>query len=233
MMTTPVKIVAYYRVSTKRQGTSGLGLEAQRAMVENYATSCGAPIVATFTEIESGGDPTRPILKAAQAEAMLRRATLVVAKLDRLSRDAHEITGLMKTLDFRCADSPDDPPVILQIRAALAEDERRKISLRTREALAALKARGVKLGGPNLVKGTAETAKHASVFANAAKIARAREKAAAVLPYVDAARRAGAVTLAELAQALTARGVTTPSGSGAWHPATVSRIVAYAQGDAR
>jgi hypothetical protein len=147
-----------------------------------------------------------------------------VAKLDRLSRDSEEIAGYIKRAPFKCADMPDADPFQLQIYAALAEQEARAISARTKVALAAAKVRGVKLCNPHLQPGSSETAK----VAREALQAGARRKAAGVLPYVDAARRAGAVTLAELAAALTARGIATPSGGATWHPAQVSRVLAYA-----
>lgn len=216
------QIVAYYRVSTARQAGSGLGIEAQKAAVAGYATASGGVIGEEFTEVESGRCTERPVLAKAIAACRARRAVLVVAKLDRLSRDSHEISGLMKQVDFRCADMPNADPFQLHIFAALAEQEARAISARTKAALAAAKARGVKLGNPHLQPGSSETAK----VAREALQASAQAKASRVLPYVEAARKAGAVTLKEIADALTARGVATPSRRGAsWHPAMVTRVI--------
>ena len=142
------EFVAYYRVSTDRQGKSGLGLEAQRAAVGRYVED--SSLLAEFTEVESGKRSTnRPQLAAALDVCRRRRATLIVATLDRMSRSVGFVAGLMDTgVPFRCADSPDDEPFILHIKAAVAEEEARKISRRTKAALQAAKARGTKLGNP-------------------------------------------------------------------------------------
>lgn len=223
------KFIGYFRVSTKRQGRSGLGLEAQKESVTTYAVSVGATILEEFTEIESGRNTERPILDAAIKACKATGATLVVARLDRLSRDSHEIGGLIKRVPFKAVQFPDADVLMLHIYAAMAEQEAKNIAARTKAGLAAAKARGVKLGNPNLQAGTSETAKNAA----AAKVAKARAKAATVAPYIIAARKAGAVTLCELAQALMARGVSTPSGGSSWCPAQVSRIVAYSEGAPR
>ena len=132
------KIVVYYRVSTDKQGRSGLGLEAQRKLVNAYAAQTGCIIVAEFIEIETGKRNDRPELEKAIACAKRNKATLVIAKLDRLARRVHFISGLMETgVKFLAADSPDDEPFILHIKASFAEEETRKISQRTRDALRA------------------------------------------------------------------------------------------------
>lgn len=143
--------IAYYRVSTDRQGQSGLGLDAQRQAVAQYVGGAGQ-LAAEFTEIESGKRHTnRPQLAAALQEARKRRAVLVIAKLDRLARNVHFISGLMETgVPFIAADAPHDEPFVLHMRAAWAEEETRKISQRTKAALAAAKARGTQLGNPRL-----------------------------------------------------------------------------------
>jgi DNA invertase Pin-like site-specific DNA recombinase len=142
--------IAYYRVSTQRQGESGFGLEAQRATVERFAVAEGFTLANSFVEVESGADDDRPQLMAALAEARRLKCPLMIAKLDRLSRDTHFVTGLLKhgkvqiviaELGLRAE------PFIIEIMAAVASQERRMISRRTKEALAAAKARGVKLGG--------------------------------------------------------------------------------------
>jgi DNA invertase Pin-like site-specific DNA recombinase len=147
------KAIAYYRVSTARQGRSGLGLEAQQAMLMRFAEQESITISQAFVESESGkhDDSRRPQLKAALAAARKLKAPILVAKLDRLSRDVAYIAGLMKHgVPFIVAElGTDADPFMLHLYAALAEKERRMIAARTKEALAAAKARGVKLGGTN------------------------------------------------------------------------------------
>jgi DNA invertase Pin-like site-specific DNA recombinase len=141
--------IAYIRVSTTKQGRSGLGLEAQQAALARFAEAEGFRFLQTFTETESGADDNRPELNAAIAAAAKSKAPVVVAKLDRLSRDVHYISGLMKhRVPFIVTElGADTDPFLLHIYAALAEKERRMISQRTKDALASAKARGVKLGG--------------------------------------------------------------------------------------
>ena len=141
--------IAYLRVSTARQGRSGLGLDAQRAALTRFAEAEGFRFLQTFTETDSGADDDRPELNAALAAAAKSKAPVVVAKLDRLSRDVHYISGLMKhRVPFIVTElGSDTDPFLLHIYAALAKKERRMISQRTRDALASAKARGVELGG--------------------------------------------------------------------------------------
>ena len=150
--------VAYHRVSTDKQGRSGLGLEAQAEAVARYVEGRGGEVVATFTEVESGKKSTnRPQLDAALRAAKKAKAVLIISTLDRLGRDVHFIAGLMKSgVDFVSADRPNASPFELHIYAAIAEEERRKISQRTRAALAALKAQGRKLGNPQQARISAE-----------------------------------------------------------------------------
>jgi DNA invertase Pin-like site-specific DNA recombinase len=140
--------IAYYRVSTDRQGASGLGLEAQRQTVADHVGS--NKLIAEFTEVESGKKHTnRPQLDAALKECQKRKATLVTAKLDRLGRDVHFVSGLQKSgVDFVCCDNPNANKTMIQMLAVFAEYEREQISERTKDALKAAKARGVKLGNP-------------------------------------------------------------------------------------
>ncbi len=221
-MSTP-RFVAYYRVSTDKQGRSGLGLEAQRAAVEAYVAGARGTVCAGFVEVESGRKRDRPQLAAALTAARVHRAVLVIAKLDRLARNVHFVSGLMESgVEFVAADMPTVNRLTVHILAAVAEEEARMISARTKAALAAAKARGVRLGNPNLLAGSPAQVR----MANAVKIKRALERAADVLPFIEQARRAGATTLQQLANALAARGVPTPSGKGArWYPVQVARVM--------
>ena len=225
-----LRFVAYYRVSTDRQGKSGLGLEAQRTAVAKYVASAGGTVTAEFEEVESGKRNDRPQLAAALAACRAHRAALVIAKLDRLARNArfllHVVEGTGEAGVVFC-DLPQVPPgpvgkFLLTQMAAVAELEAGLISQRTRAALAAAKTRGTVLGNPQLRAGTPDQARAAA----AAKSKQARTWAADVLPYLEAAHRAGARTLHELAEALTNRGVLTPAGKGDWRPEQVRRVLA-------
>jgi DNA invertase Pin-like site-specific DNA recombinase len=217
------RFVAYYRVSTDKQGRSGLGLEAQREAVARQAAAAGGAVVAAFEEVESGRRGDRPQLAAALAECRARRAVLLIAKLDRLARDAHFLLGLEKAgVEFVAADMPHANRLTVGIMALVAEEEARMTSARTKAALAAAKARGVKLGNPHLRRGDSMTAAGARAVWSATAALRAAE----VVPYLAAARRAGAATLQQLADALTARGVRTPRGGEHWRPQQVKRAMA-------
>ena len=213
------------RVSTAKQGRSGLGLEAQREALERFAAAEGFEVAREFIEIETGKGSDaldrRPQLAAALAEARRRRCPVAVAKLDRLSRDVHFISGLMaERVQFIVAElGADVDPFILHLFAALAEKERAMIATRTRDALARAKARGVKLGGPKLPQ-----ARKAAVKAIEAN---ANRHAANVLPIIREVQRAGATSLRAIAEALNARGVPTVRG-GRWQAMTVSNVLARA-----
>ena len=216
-------LVAYYRVSTREQGRSGLGLEAQRAAVVRFAEVEGLEIVAEFTETESGKGhdalERRPQLAAALAEARRHdKCPVIVAKLDRLSRDVHFISGLMAhRVSFVVAElGTDADPFMLHLYAAMAEKERRLISDRTKAALGAAKARGVILGNPRLAEARAKV--HARLKADAEAHARA------VAPAIREAQAAGAVSLRAIAAAMNARGIATARG-GRWEAQTVANIL--------
>ena len=203
------KLVAYYRVSTQKQGRSGLGLAAQCQAVQGYATSRG-PVIAEYTEVETGKRSDRPRLAEALAHARKARATLVIAKLDRLARNVHFVSGLMESgVPFDCADRPGADPFRLHIEAAVAEEEARKISQRTKEALRAAKRKGVKLGAANPRCRNLTTAARRR-GARATK-ANAAAYYADVLPTIRDRRAAGA-TLETIAAELTAAGHVTQRG---------------------
>jgi len=228
-MTARPSFVAYVRVSTQGQGRSGLGIEAQRDQVARYIERAGGDVVAEFVEVESGKRNDRPELAKALAACRARGAVLIIAKLDRLARNARFLLSVVEGVGeagVAFCDLPDLPagPVgkfMVTMLAAVAELEAGMISQRTTAALQAAKARGVKLGNPNLQAGTPEAAKVASMAAQA----KAQAKAADVLPYIEAAQKAGATSLAQIAAALEARGVRTARGGSRWAPAQVARIL--------
>jgi DNA invertase Pin-like site-specific DNA recombinase len=216
------RFVSYYRVSTSQQGASGLGLEAQREAVARHVAGAAGVIVAEFQEIESGKKNDRPQIAAALGACRLRRATLVIAKLDRLARNVHFISSLMESgVDFVACDNPHATRLTIHILAAVAEHEREMISARTIAALQAAKARGVKLGNPKLKPGDRWIAR----TARAARTANANAHATDVMPYIEAARKAGCTTLSDLARALTARGIETPAGEQEWNTTQVRRVL--------
>jgi DNA invertase Pin-like site-specific DNA recombinase len=219
---TLVKYVLYYRVSTQQQGRSGLGLEAQRAAVEAFMDANGPrTVIASFTEVESGKNNDRPQLMAAIKRCKQTRATLLVAKLDRLGRNAAFLFTLRDSgVKFVAADMPEANTLMLGIMISMAQYERELISTRTKAALAAAKARGVKLGGPDLPAGTKRTAARA----RAANEAKAQAHAEELREVINAARAAGKESLREIAQHLTELAI--PSRRGcAWTPSAVSRLL--------
>ncbi|AIB12266.1 resolvase [Azospirillum argentinense] len=210
--------IGYLRVSTSRQGRSGLGLDAQQDAIFRFASGNGYVVSDYYRDIQSGADDDRPGLNAAIAQAQRERCPLVVAKLDRLGRDVHFISGLMRhRVQFVVAElGLDVDPFTLHLWAALAEKERRLIADRTRQALLAKRDRGEPLGSPNM----AEVAKAGT----ARRQAQADEHAARVMPIIAEIRRAGVTTLQGIADALNARGVRSARG-GRWHPSTVRDII--------
>lgn len=208
--------VAYYRVSTDRQGRSGLGLEAQREAVERFAGR--DQILAEYTEVESGKKNDRPQLAAAMKHAKQSGAVLLIAKLDRLARNVHFVSGLIESkVAFRCADMPEADVTFLQMMAVFAEYEARKISERTTAALAALKARGARLGCPVPRKGAEVAAR--------LRVQKARAYAHRIAPILADVKATGARSLREIAAGLQARNVATPAGSMRWHPEQVSQLL--------
>ena len=212
------KFISYLRVSTVRQGQSGLGLEAQRQVVEDYLRLGDWPVLREFVEVESGGRNDRPQLAAAMAECRLTGATLLIAKLDRLSRNAAFLIGLRDGgIRFVAADMPDANALTVGILALVAENEREAISARTKAALRAAKARGTVLGG---YRGGPVVDGAKGVLA---RQERARRYVAAVGPVIVEMRDRG-LSLRECVAELVARGVQTPAG-GSWTAGLVSRLI--------
>lgn len=219
------KFVSYIRVSTAKQGASGLGLDAQKEAISRYLNGGNWELLAEFVEIESGKKDGRPELLKALQHCKNTGATLVIAKLDRLSRDLHFISSLQKAgVEFVACDMPSANKFTIHIFAALAEHEREMISQRTRSALAALKARGVQLGRPeNLTRAAAEKG---AVNASAARTAKADEFAAQVGPIVQAYQAEG-LGLNGIAAKLNEGHILTARGkSGAWTATAVKNLLA-------
>jgi DNA invertase Pin-like site-specific DNA recombinase len=204
--------VAYYRVSTDRQGRSGLGLEAQRDSVRHHLLLENGSLVVEFVEVESGKRNDRPQLALALAAAKKAKATLIIAKLDRLARNVYFISGLMESgVDFVAADNPHANRLMIHMLAAFAEHEREQISNRTKGALAAAKARGTRLG------------RHGAEVLAPAHRQDALERAAKLAPVLAELSGAG-LSAGRIATELTRRGISTPRG-GHWHAQTVLRVL--------
>ncbi len=206
--------VAYYRVSTDKQGQSGLGLEAQSAAVENHIRREGGAMIASFQEVESGKRDNRPELQKALALCRQKKAVLVIAKLDRLSRNMAFIANMMESrVRFVACDMPEANELTLHIMAAMAQHERKATSQRTKEALKAAKARGQQLGGQRTNSATVSQLSASS----------ARQFRAEFAPGIRQMKMRG-MTLAEIAQNLNERNIRTCK-NGSWHPSTVCRLL--------
>jgi DNA invertase Pin-like site-specific DNA recombinase len=213
--------VAYLRVSTQKQGQSGLGIEAQQASVANFVRE-GDAVLATYTEVESGRNCARPQQQAALAECRKRKAILLIAKLDRLSRNVAFLATLLEgDVQIVACDNPHAERFTLHILAAVAEHEARMISQRTKSALAAARNRGVVLGG---FRGR-EPTKAEQAKGHAVQAAAARARALELLPSIDRVRAAGATTPSAIADALNSQGITTHSGAR-WQAIQVTRLLA-------
>src|SRR6266446_6728611 len=211
------RFIAYFRVSTDKQGKSGLGLEAQRKAVLDYLNGGRWELVDEFVEVESGKDNERPQLEAALAACKKHRARLVIAKLDRLSRNLAFIATLMESgVEFTAVDMPEANKLTVHILAAVAQNEREMISERTKAALQAAKARGKQLGNPRL----AEAAKRGT----AAVKANARQFAANVLPIIEEIERSGVTSHNAIAAKLNERNVRTARG-GRWTHVQVGAVL--------
>ena len=221
------RVIAYLRVSTQRQQRSGLGLDAQRAAIERFAANESLTIAGEYIEVETGKGADaldrRPQLAAALAAAKAAKCSVVVAKLDRLSRDVAFVAGLMaQRVPFIVAElGRDADPFMLHLYAALAEKERRMISERTKAALAAKKATGAALGNPhNLAQ--------AGNLGRAVLIEGADRFVESLVPVVQTIRSEGTTTLRAMAQALNRRGFKSPRG-GTWHPSSVANLLSRSE----
>ena len=217
------KYISYLRVSTKQQGASGLGLEAQQRAVADYLNGGRWKLLAEYVEVESGKNNERLELQKALRACRLHGATLLVAKLDRLARNAYFLLGLQESgVDFVACDMPAANRLTVGILAMVAEEEARMISARTKAALQAAKARGVKLGTPrNLThkarrKGTGESYK--------IRAAKAARRAQDIAPTIAEIQAEGVSTLAQIAAALNRRKIPAPRG-GEWQAVQVSRVL--------
>lgn len=218
------RVVAYYRVSTEAQGRSGLGLDAQRQAVESLCASRGWTILEAFTEVESGKRADRPQLAAALHHAKVTGSVLVVAKLDRLSRNVAFLAALQDSgARFLAADMPEANELTVHIMAAVAQAERKAISKRTKEALAAAKARGQKLGNPNGAEALRRAGKGNSSAVVSIK-AGADAFAGNLAPVVAKLQAEGHTSLPALARELNAGGFQTARG-GQWHPSSVRNLL--------
>lgn len=220
--------VSYLRVSTDRQGRSGLGLEAQRKAVSDYLNGGKWRIIAEFVEVESGRKSDRPALADALAACRVHRAPLVVAKVDRLTRSAAFLNRLLEAgVDVRFCDLPQiEGPAgrfMLQQMVSVAELEAGLIGKRTKDALAAAKARGKRLGGVRIGQ---RLDLDTIAMGRAVQVERAKARAGDLKTTIEELRAAGLTSLAELARALTERGIPTPRGGAIWAPIQVSRLLA-------
>lgn len=207
--------IAYYRVSTDRQGKSGLGLEAQAEAVSRFASQEDYQVTAEFIEVESGKKNKRPQLLEALAQCKKQRATLIIAKLDRLGRNVAFISNLMESrVDFKAVDNPHANKLMVHMLAAFAEHEREQISTRTKEALGAAKRRGVQLGK----NGTETLSKN-----NAATAA---DFATTMRPIIEELKAQGFTTIRAICAELNRRQISTPRNNGhQWHIQTVYTLL--------
>ncbi|MEP1420532.1 MAG: recombinase family protein [Erythrobacter sp.] len=205
-------LIGYLRVSTGRQQISGLGLEAQRASIEQHAAQIGETIDQVFVETESGRKKNRPQLQTALRECKRHKATLIIAKLDRLARNVAFVSSLMEAgVEFVAVDAPYANKLMLHILSAFAEHEREVISERTKAALAAAKDRGIILGANGKLLATKNRRS-------------AEEHAKAVEHHLRAANKCEISTLQGIADFLNSKEVPTAAG-GKWHPTTVQRVI--------
>lgn len=221
-----MRYVSYIRVSTQRQGQSGLGLEAQQAAVAAFVAQRGGAVLAEFVEVESGRKADRPQLAAALAEAKRQGAVLLIAKLDRLARNVAFISGLLESgAEVQACDMPEANRFMLHVMAAVAEQEAEAISARTKAALAAAKARGVKLGWaiPERAGEAKRAAEKGTKLAAEKRVQQADTFAERLRPVL--ASFAAGASLRDIARELNERGILTPRGKE-WQAASVRNLLA-------
>lgn len=219
--------VAYCRVSTDKQGRSGLGLEAQRAAISAFLRPGDALLQPPYVEVESGRRADRPELRAAIERCRRTGATLLIAKLDRLARNVAFVSGLRESgVEFRACDFPDANRLMVHILVAFAEHEAEMISERTKAALTAAKARGVKLGGDRGYRPPAPPTGLDTAKATALRQRKADHAAFAVLPVIERLRGEGVQSLGGLAKRLNELGQPTSRGGGEWTATAVKRALA-------
>ena len=226
MVPSKPKFVIYYRVSTQRQGRSGLGLEAQQSAAEDYIARAGGTALATYREIESGKVDDRPQLQAALLRCRQSRATLLIAKLDRLGRNAAFLFTLRDSgQKFLALDIPDANALTLGVMISMAQHEREIISARTKAALAARKARGLPLGNPRDMTAYSAAASEMGQWANRKKaIQRAKE----VAPQIQEARKQGHTSLRAIAAYLNEQDIPTPRGKQ-WTATAVAHAITFSR----
>lgn len=206
--------IAYYRVSTDRQGKSGLGLEAQQQAVNDYLHQIRGSLLESYTEVESGKRTQRPELAVALKSCKKQKATLIIAKLDRLARNVHFISGLMEAgVDFIATDNPHANKLMIHLLAAFAEHEREQISQRTKDALAAAKRRGVILGRNATEKLSKENREKADLFA------------ASLKETIEALRAEGYKSVRAIASELNLRAVPTARPGARWQIANTHALL--------
>ncbi|MBF0611890.1 MAG: recombinase family protein [Magnetococcales bacterium] len=219
----PKSCVAYYRVSTERQGKSGLGLDAQRQAVSSFLQTSDMQLINEFVEVESGKKADRPELMKALELCRRKKAILIIAKLDRLSRNVAFISGLMESsVDFVAVDMPHANRLTIHILAAVAEHEREMISMRTKASLAAAKARGKKLGFSN--EAMVIVQKSACIQGAETNRQNADQFAKSIAPLVKDILQSGRMPYATIAMIFNARGIPTPRG-GVWHAQSIKNLI--------
>jgi DNA invertase Pin-like site-specific DNA recombinase len=219
-----MRIIGYERVSTARQGASGLGIAAQRQAIDGFVAQRRGTLLARFTEVESGRNPDRPELGKALHLAKVTGATLVIAKLDRLSRNAAFLLTLRDSgVRFAAVDLPEANDLTVGIMALVAQQEREAISRRTREALSVARSRGVKLGNPNGAAALRRAGKGGAPLREAIR-RNADRHAQDLAPVIEDIRASGATSLRAIAGELNVRGMLTRRG-GRWHVSTVMNLL--------
>ena len=204
--------IVYLRVSTERQQASGLGLEAQRESTSKFASTCKSDIIAEYIETESGAKNNRPQLAKALAHCRKTKATLLIARLDRLSRSLSFVAQLLDAnVEIKCADMPEANRLLLQMLAVFSEHERQMIRARTKAALQAAKARGVELG------------KNGKVLAELNK-QEAANFAKTIIPHIEDAKANGCQSLRQICKYLNNMNIKTQT-QGLWHPTSIKRIL--------